>query len=94
MLFWNKKKDDLIIQCSVCEWRPDGEIHWACSCGHRWNTFKTKGKCPGCKKQWENTRCPGCGKSTPHKDWYKTKEEVEKLESTGDLVLRREKEVS
>ena len=91
MLFWNNKKDDLVIQCSVCEWQPDGEIHWACSCGHRWNTFKTKGKCPNCKTQWKDTWCPGCGKSTPHKNWYKTKEDLEMIENSSDPTQRRKK---
>src|SRR5690349_16821519 len=90
MLFW-KKKDEVIIQCSACEWQPDGEIHWACSCGHRWNTFQTKGKCPECKIQWEQTWCPGCGKSTPHKDWYKTNEEIQAIDNAGDPLLRRKK---
>jgi hypothetical protein len=90
-MFWRKIQNDLIIQCPVCEWNPDGEKHWACSCGHKWNTFKTKGKCPKCKTQWEDTRCPGCGKSTPHKDWYKTKEEIDLIESSSDQKLRAKK---
>ena len=91
MLFWKKKKNDITIQCSICEWKPDGGIYWACSCRHKWNTFKTKGKCPKCKTQWKDTYCPGCGKSTPHKDWYKTKEDIEKIESTGNTELRLKK---
>ncbi|PTB97265.1 hypothetical protein C9994_03555 [Marivirga lumbricoides] len=90
-MFWKKKHNDLVIQCPTCEWNPDGEKHWACSCGHKWNTFKTKGKCPKCKTQWEDTRCPACGKSTPHKDWYKTKEEIDLIASSGDQVLRTKK---
>ncbi len=90
-MFWKKKKDNITIQCSICEWNPDGEKHWACSCGHVWNTFKTKGKCPKCKTQWEKTWCPGCGKSTPHKDWYKTPEDIEKIENSGNKELRAKK---
>jgi hypothetical protein len=90
-MFWKKKENDLIIQCPTCEWKPDGEKHWACSCGHKWNTFKTKGKCPKCNTQWEDTSCPGCGKSRPHIDWYKTKEEIDLIESTGDKKLRTKK---
>ena len=90
MQFW-KKKENLITQCSECEWRPDGEKHWACSCGHKWNTFDTKGKCPKCKTQWENTWCPGCGNSTPHKDWYMTTEEIEQIENSGNKELRNKK---
>ena len=91
MLFWKKKKDKTIIQCSSCEWNPDGDKHWACSCGHIWNTFKTKGQCPKCKTQWKDTWCPACGQSTPHNDWYKTKEEIENIENSGNLELRTKK---
>jgi hypothetical protein len=61
---------DFKIECPKCEWLPDGKAHWRCSCGHVWNTFDTKGKCPNCNKQWETTYCPGCGHTSPHKDWY------------------------
>lgn len=91
MFFWKKKQKDLIIQCSSCEWNPDGKKHWACSCEYKWDTFKTKGKCPKCKTQWEDTRCPACGKSTPHSNWYKTKEEIDLIESSGDQILRAKK---
>lgn len=89
--FWKNKREDKIIQCSICEWNPDGRAYWQCSCGHFWNTFDTKGQCPKCKIQWKDTRCPGCGTSTPHKNWYKTKEEIEQIEHLGDLVLRAKK---
>lgn len=91
MPFWKKKKEDKIIQCSSCEWSPDGDKHWSCSCGHLWNTFTTKGKCPNCGTQWKDTWCPACGKTTAHKDWYKTKAEIEQLENTGDKILRAKK---
>jgi Domain of unknown function (DUF4272) len=84
-------KDNRIIQCSFCEWSPDGEIHWACTCGYDWNTFETKGQCPKCKEQWKDTWCPGCGKSSPHSDWYKTKEDLEKIEATSDKIFRQKK---
>lgn len=91
MPFWNKKTNDKIIMCTICEWNPDGEAHWACSCGHSWNTFDTKGKCPKCKIQWEVTFCPGCGQTTPHKDWYKTKEEYAEIERSGNQEIRAKK---
>lgn len=80
-----------MIQCSTCEWNPDGGIHWACTCGHMWNTFETKAKCPKCNMQWTDTWCPACGKPTPHKDWYKTKEDLERIENSGDRALRAKK---
>lgn len=91
MIFTKKKNNDLTIQCPICEWQPDGYEHWTCSCGHKWNTFKTKAKCPKCKTQWENTSCPGCGKSTPHNDWYKTKEEIEELDKSVSQELKAKK---
>ncbi|MEB2778371.1 DUF4272 domain-containing protein [Algoriphagus sp. D3-2-R+10] len=90
-MFWKKKQNDLIIQCPVCEWNPDGEKYWACSCGHKWDTFKTKGKCPKCNTQWKDTWCPACGKSKPHSDWYKTKEQIDLIESSGDQNLKIKK---
>jgi hypothetical protein len=92
MAFWKKKTDsDIIVQCSICEWNPDGESHWSCSCGHQWNTFATKGKCPNCTFQWESTRCPGCGITTPHREWYKTKEQWEEIFRSQDAHLRERK---
>lgn len=81
----------MIIQCPVCEWQPDGNKHWACSCGHRWNTFKTKAQCPKCKTEWANTHCPGCRKSSPHVDWYKTPKEIEAIENSENQKLRAKK---
>lgn len=87
-MFWKRKQNQLIIQCPHCEWRPDGGKHWGCSCGHLWNTFKTKAKCPKCEIQWENTSCIVCGKSSPHSDWYITPTELDRIESSGDQRLR------
>ncbi|GHN01550.1 hypothetical protein WSM22_30390 [Cytophagales bacterium WSM2-2] len=86
MLFW-KKKEDRVIQCSICGWTPDGVAHWRCTCGHQWNTFKTRGKCPACNFQWEKTWCPGCGEPTLHESWYKTRKEIEEAEKSADPVL-------
>lgn len=91
MLWFLKKKPKRIVQCPACEWQPDGEKHWSCTCGHVWNTFKTRGKCPSCKTQWEMTWCPGCGQSTPHEEWYLTQAEWEKRESTGNPVWKASK---
>jgi hypothetical protein len=83
---------EIEIQCPKCKWKPDGKAHWACSCGHVWNTFETAGRCPKCSKRWEDTQCPGpkpiygpgCGKWSKHIDWYKglekpTVREAEKI---------------
>jgi len=59
-----------LIECPTCNWQPDGEPHWTCTCGYSWNTFETRAQCPKCNTQWETTSCPGCGKSSPRNDWY------------------------
>lgn len=91
-MFWRKKKkSNIVIECPQCEWSPDGGKHWGCTCGHIWNTFDTKGKCPKCKTQWEDTRCPGCGSMSSHKTWYKTPEEASGHRNSGDPVLSKHK---
>ncbi len=83
---------NIIIACPACEWQPDGEAYWRCSCGFNWNTFDTAGKCPACKKQWEITYCPGCGKTTPHKEWYHDKSmPLENTDSPEKIVLKQKK---
>ena len=87
----NRKGNDYIIQCSICEWTPDGKGHWTCSCGHKWDTFTTKGKCPNCGIQWRDTDCPSCGTSLPHEKWYLTWEESDALKRSGNPILYEKK---
>ena len=79
------------IECPKCEWQPDGKVYWKCSCGHSWNTFETRAKCPACDKQWNTTRCPGCGHSTPHEEWYVKTGMPEKNYTAEQLELRKKK---
>lgn len=58
------------IQCPKCEWEPDADSRWHCTCGTLWNTFDTYGQCPGCKKIWKDTQCPACDGWSKHADWY------------------------
>ena len=70
------------VRCPKCQWRPDRNTTWTCTpmghpeyyvngaCGHSWNTFDTRGRCPGCRHQWKNTMCLACGELSPHKAWY------------------------
>src|SRR6188768_3797327 len=69
------------IRCPLCSWRPAAEDLWGCqaqdtpeppfpSCGTMWNTFSTRGKCPGCSHQWRWTSCLRCGQWSLHEDWY------------------------
>jgi hypothetical protein len=48
------------IRCPVCAWRPDASSLWCCACvgtpeppfaacGTFWNTFDTRGQCPGAR---------------------------------------------
>ena len=59
-----------MIQCPKCEWVPRGNEQWLCTCGHRWDMFTTRGKCPGCGAQWADTGCLRCHEASPHEEWY------------------------
>jgi hypothetical protein len=65
-------RDKAEIYCPVCEWRPTSEDRWECmpSCGTIWNTFWTRGVCPGCAYKWSKTQCFACGELSPHEAWY------------------------
>jgi len=69
------------IRCPLCFWQPLGSSRWCCSCigtpeppfdscGTVWNTFETRGRCPGCGHQWQWTTCLRCAAASPHEDWY------------------------
>jgi hypothetical protein len=69
------------IRCPLCRWRPTAESRWRCvafgtpeppfdACGTVWNTFSTRGRCPGCDHQWRWTTCPRCEEYSLHEDWY------------------------
>jgi hypothetical protein len=69
------------IRCPLCRWQPDAGSSWVCGecaypeyffggCGMEWNTFDTRGRCPGCGHQWRWTACLSCGGWSLHDDWY------------------------
>lgn len=69
------------IRCPHCGWQPTPSSVWACEsrgtpepdfggCGTVWNTFETRGRCPGCAHQWTWTSCPRCEEWSRHEDWY------------------------
>ena len=58
------------VRCPLCAWVPRTESHWACSCGESWNTFLTRGHCPRCSKQWQQTACLSCKGRSAHATWY------------------------
>ena len=69
------------IRCPRCRWQPNASSRWYCSdcgfpeyffggCGTAWNTFATRGLCPGCGHQWLWTNCLACEGWSLHDDWY------------------------
>jgi hypothetical protein len=69
------------IRCPLCKWRPKPSSHWYCGdcdypefffdgCGTAWNTFTTRGRCPGCGHQWHWTICLSCKGWSRHEEWY------------------------
>jgi hypothetical protein len=58
------------IRCPKCAWEPRREDRWSCVCGKAWNTFDTRGVCPGCDAKWNETQCLECHGWSPHEAWY------------------------
>jgi hypothetical protein len=69
------------IRCPLCSWRPESSSSWCCWnedgpeppfnwCGTHFNTFLTRGRCPGCQHQWQWTSCLRCHGWSLHEDWY------------------------
>jgi hypothetical protein len=71
------------IRCPLCQWQPAPSSIWSCQggdgpepqpfftgCGTVWNTFLTRGRCPGCNHQWRWTVCLRCAGWSLHVDWY------------------------
>jgi hypothetical protein len=81
-------KGEAEIYCPKCSWRPSATDRWICnpSCGTVWNTFWTRGLCPGCGEQWQDTACLRCRKWSPHESWYHYPDE----QDTDEQELERE----
>ncbi len=65
------------IRCPLCRWQPQAASRWICGddnfhdgCLTSWNTFDTRGRCPGCRYQWKITVCLRCHRHSPHEAWY------------------------
>ena len=69
------------IRCPLCRWQPKASDRWLCGacgepeyffagCGASWNTFATRGLCPGCRHLWKWTICLRCQGWSRHDDWY------------------------
>jgi len=74
------------IRCPTCGWQPGAASRWICTptdapeyyphgCGNAWNTFETRGRCPGCDHAWRWTACLVCGMWARHEDWYAPEED-------------------
>jgi hypothetical protein len=84
------------ISCPKCGWEPDESCRWKCDeCGTSWNTFETRGKCPGCGKQFIDTRCSkskgGCGQTCLNADWYEPIEQIKLQEKKKFVWFWQEK---
>jgi len=69
------KVNDTNVSCPKCGWEPDEKDIWVCDeCKTRWNTFQTRGKCPGCGKVFIDTQCSkqkgGCGELSLNAEWF------------------------
>ena len=71
------------IFCPSCEWRPQPEDRWACvhPCDAVWNTFWTRGVCPGSGVKWPLPQCLVCGEWAAHEAWYHRPPSAEREES-------------
>jgi len=69
------------IRCPRCHWQPISSSRWTCEasaapepffhgCRTQWNTFATRGRCPGCAHLWRWTSCLRCAQWSLHEDWY------------------------
>jgi hypothetical protein len=67
-----RRGDFTKIRCPACKWRPTKDDTWTCApgCGEVWNTFATRGECPGCQRHWSKTQCTKCGVWSDHDRWY------------------------
>jgi hypothetical protein len=83
-------KGEAEIHCPRCSWRPGPADRWQCSpgCGTVWNTFWTRGLCPGCGHQWLETVCLRCHQWSPHEHWYHYPDGQD--ESADDEKVERE----
>jgi hypothetical protein len=62
------------VACPGCAYAPTPFDRWMCApdgCGHMWDTFETRAKCPECGAVFPWTACPGCSKTYPHAAWYR-----------------------
>lgn len=63
-----------MTKCPKCSREASGDEIGVCGadggCGHEWNTFLYRGKCPECGKSGGTTKCNHCGERSPSQAWY------------------------
>ena len=62
------------VACPHCGDVPTEYDRWICApdgCGHSWNTFATRARCPECGAQFAWTACLRCGRISAHEAWYR-----------------------
>jgi Zn-dependent protease len=56
--------------CPSCKVAPPLGALWRCSkCSQSFDTFETRGKCPGCEAQYPITMCGECRRQYPMQEW-------------------------
>jgi hypothetical protein len=83
----DENESQVRIRRPLCEWQPRISSRWRClrtpspegffgGCGTVWNTFSTRGRCPGCQHQWRWTHCLRCHRWSSHEDWYEEQDDT------------------
>jgi Zn-dependent protease len=66
--------------CPSCGEPPLAGPFWRCGrCNATFDTFDTRGTCPGCGASFPTTTCPNCGTAHPIAAWSRTAAPVSKL---------------
>ncbi len=57
--------------CPACKAHPLDGNFWQCEhCGTRFDTFASRGVCPGCGAEFPQTRCFDCLHASPMAQWF------------------------
>ena len=70
-------KSDWNLRCPKCNWVPNENSFWECTCGFKENSFDQLGKCKNCKVELASQKCnntknkkEGCGEWSNIIDWF------------------------
>lgn len=56
--------------CPNCGQPPRASDQWQCRCGWKWNAILTRGRCPRCRRVWQELQCLQCAKWAPPTKWF------------------------